>query len=162
MTREEKRKEPLFEYRVTIKDLWDGEDYSGISIGRTRSAARYKFIYDNFEDTRYSDTLNWKISVRKTGDFSPKSFFPDEQYKLDRWEQVKKARGIPFIYLGQRINVDGRDGHIVGSNGDHLHVLFDGNTWVDYCHPWWETTYYNEAGEIIKDYKVVTGNVISI
>lgn len=94
-----------------------------------------------------------------------KEWFPDIKFKNivgrlvpppvdENLERVKQARGIPFAKLGMRLTVDGKSGVIVGANcSGNLDVIFDGTDYPMNCHPWWRVTYFDESGNILKEYR---------
>jgi hypothetical protein len=53
-----------------------------------------------------------------------------------------------------RIQVVDRMGTIVGGNSSmNLNVVFDGQWFTRNCHPWYETVYYDNYGNIVADYR---------
>lgn len=53
---------------------------------------------------------------------------------------IRKYYGVD-AEIGQRVIVNGRTGIIVGFDGAHLRVLFDGATYAVICHPRWRVVY---------------------
>ncbi len=69
-------------------------------------------------------------------------------------EGVRQSRKMPFLRRGMRVDMDGRQGRITGGNSyANLQVRFDGHNYSSNAHPTWETTYYNEDGSVVADYK---------
>lgn len=107
----------------------------------TASKARYRYwsdVRDVLPDLRLID-----IDVRSAGtiDESP-SFRRNAQY-----------RNIPFATIGMRVKVGDKFGQIVGHNSSaNLNVLFDSGEVLN-CHPNWCITYYDDAGNVIADFR---------
>lgn len=145
--------EQLFEFEVTYPDVYSSYpyDFRDTEVARNASAARYKFFWRHLSETRqYSDVFRC-LKSRKIGPASPRSFFPKNEYQISTWEAVRTRRGIHFAFLGQRIDVDGKMGTIVGGNDSlNLNVVFDGQGHVENCHPTWETTYYKNDGHTVE------------
>jgi hypothetical protein len=138
-------KKPLKAYKVSFKEL---EYYSTI-IARTPAAARYQ--YWRYLDTGfpYKNYLN-AFKTKCLGLANPEHIFGDKEL----FDRMCKHRFIEFAYMGMTVDVDGEKGIIVGSNSSmNLNVLFPERTGVENCHPHWQTTYYNNNGEIIKCFK---------
>lgn len=67
-------------------------------------------------------------------------------------EYIKQHYDLPFLTKGMKVEADGKSGKINREKGGYLEILFkDGNTGL--AHPTWEIVYYNEKGEIIKDFR---------
>jgi hypothetical protein len=132
-------------YRVTLAR----EGYSQTYIAKTASSARYQFWRDLDTGWPYKDYLN-VFKVKCLGTVDPTHKFGNKE----RFERMCKHRSIEFAYMGMTVDVDGEKGTIVGSNSSmNLDVLFPERTGVENCHPTWQTTYYNDSGEIVKCYK---------
>ncbi|MEC3273626.1 hypothetical protein P9Z89_24095, partial [Bacillus thuringiensis] len=54
---------------------------------------------------------------------------------------------------GMRVEVQGRTGTIVGNCKNDLFVVLDDNPHKFRFNPHWEIVYFNNDGEIIKDYR---------
>jgi hypothetical protein len=71
----------------------------------------------------------------------------NEQFKLD----IKRTRGVDFIKLGMKVEIDGQFGVVVGINHSaNLKVKF-GNR-VGSCHPFWKSKYFDRKGKCITQY----------
>jgi hypothetical protein len=70
---------------------------------------------------------------------------------------VFEARGIPEAFIGMTVEVDGKEGFIVGVNSSaNLDVMFEAGTKqesIGNCHPRWETVYYGNNGVIVYDFR---------
>ncbi|CAM4390605.1 hypothetical protein BAMA_15525 [Bacillus manliponensis] len=69
------------------------------------------------------------------------------------FQKMCEQRKIPFAYMGMRVEVTGRMGTIVGSWKKNLYVVFDGNPDKFNCNPWWEIAYFDEDGNVVRDYR---------
>lgn len=135
---------------------WDTPDYQFVQavICKTRSAAKYqtwKSLYgEDMIDTKYFEFQKF-IKVKTIGDIKPSNYFGN----INDFERMKEHRNIPFAYQGMVIDVAGHKGWITGNIGFNLGVMFEGSSNpLSNCHPTWETTYYDENMNIIKDYKI--------
>jgi hypothetical protein len=146
----------LFEFKcfhiVDYIDEWIPKRY----IAETSGKAKYQHARYLHNELNYGDDI-WDMlkdmKVKKVGCASISYFFNDN----DTWERVKKWRNLDFAYLGMEVDVCGKKGIIVGGNsGLNLQVVFDfdkGKPWIDNCHPWYETTYFDRDENIVADYK---------
>lgn len=71
--------------------------------------------------------------------------------------EMKRLRGIDFAYLGQHVQVSGRDGIIAGMHDANLWVRFESNgsnpSHEGNCHPTWDIAYFDESGVVMADYR---------
>lgn len=136
-------------FKCYIPKYFDGQDLSSNHVAKTAAAARYQFYQEHEFDCGYAKVFS-EIKSKSLGLVKPDHFFGS----AEQFERIVKYRGIEFAYQGMAIDVAGRKGIIVGGNSSsNLDVLFDGGTAPSNCHPNYETTYYGEDGEIIKDFK---------
>ena len=127
----------------------DGAELSENIIAISPSKARYQFYINRESDGGYKEWFK-SIKVRSLGAMKPRDIFGD----IEEFNQMKERRGIGFAYQGMVIDVSGRKGWIVGNNSSlNLDVLFEGETYASNCHPTWETTYYDNKMNIVKDFK---------
>jgi len=74
--------------------------------------------------------------------------------KQEIFRDTAKNRGVPFVEIGMRVELQGKKGIIKGFNSSaNLNVLFDGEKDETNCHPTWEMIYYNSNGSICKDFR---------
>ncbi len=72
--------------------------------------------------------------------------------KRDSLSYIHNQRGMPWVCVGMRIEVDGRPGVIKGGNDSgNLDVIFDGDNYRSNVHPSWETKYYDGDGKLIAE-----------
>jgi hypothetical protein len=65
--------------------------------------------------------------------------------KRDTLSYIHNQRGMPWVKIGMRIEVDGRLGTIKGGNDSgNLDVVFDGEKHKSNVHPCWKTKYLDE------------------
>jgi len=72
--------------------------------------------------------------------------------------RTAEYRGVPFAKAGMRLFDVGKAGVIVGHNSSaNWDVLFDdGTKWagqVVNCHPNWEIAYFDDAGNVLRDFR---------
>ncbi|PWN67619.1 hypothetical protein [Chryseobacterium oncorhynchi] len=67
-------------------------------------------------------------------------------------EYIKQYYDLPFLSKGMKVEADGKSGKINKEKNGYLEILFD-NGIKALAHPTWEIVYYNEKGEIIKDFR---------
>lgn len=68
-------------------------------------------------------------------------------------QEARQNRKMPFLRRGMRADMNGRGGVITSGDSCHLRMRFDGERRSSVIHPWWEMTYYNSDGSIVRDYK---------
>jgi len=71
-------------------------------------------------------------------------------------ENMKSNRGLDFVRIGLKVEVNGNVGIIKGMNSAaNINVDFGGDRGVSNCHPMWKTIYFDFNGNIIKDFTSV-------
>ena len=74
-----------------------------------------------------------------------------------RLKKVAERRGLPFIRIGMRIEVDGHPGVVAGGNdSDNFDVFFVGGPHCGQtgnCHPWWMTRYFDRGGKVLAEFR---------
>jgi len=74
--------------------------------------------------------------------------------KKEIFNDTINLRGIPFAFIGMRVELNGKRGNIRGVNSStNLEVLFDNEKNKIICHPTWEMVYFNGDGSICKDFR---------
>ncbi len=76
---------------------------------------------------------------------------------MAKLEYIRTKRGLPFVKRGMRVelNYSGKTkkGVIIGANeSGNLNVRFDGFKNTQNCHPFWAIKYFDEEGNVIKEY----------
>lgn len=128
----------------------NGQDLTETIIAKTASQARYSFYLKMDFDEPYKKLFKY-IRVKTIGRTRVSDFFGDEQL----FKGVCEKRHIEFCKQGMIIDVDGKKGIVVGANNHcNLEVVMEGTTHIETCHPHWQTTYYDDKMNIIKDFKV--------
>jgi hypothetical protein len=74
------------------------------------------------------------------------------RFNKEQFEYMKQRRGLDFIERNMRVQVDGKEGKVIGNYGDNLLVKFEGNTRSSNCHPHWRVIYFSNDGKIIKSF----------
>lgn len=130
-------------YRV--KQLGDSEDYCVIYNARSRSQAKYLYwLYTLEANDPYREYLPY-LHARVAG----AGCYPTSE----EFRRNAKYRNIEFAYCGMRVMQGGKMGTIVGHNSSaNLDVLLDEWNTPSNCHPWWDITYFNKSGGIIRRY----------
>lgn len=142
---------PLKRYSVSIS-CWSDSTLTVIAC--TSSQAKYKYYVEMDSDTPFRAFLKF-LRVKCLGVACLEDWFGPKEH----FERVREYRRISFAVQGMRIDVDGQLGYIVGGNcHSNLDVLMDGTTYVQNCHPHWETTYYNLDGTVAAEYKKQPSN----
>lgn len=68
-------------------------------------------------------------------------------------DYVKENRGLPFVKKGMKVEVYGDAGVITGGNSSgNLNVKFEGQKHSSNCHPKSGIKYFDENGNIIKEF----------
>lgn len=142
----------MFEFECwhekTNGEQWCVQRYIAETHGKAK-AEHYRYLQDGlWEDDFF--TVVKSMKCRKLGEASIIHFFGD----AEQFERMKIARGIEFAWQGMKIQVGDRKGTIVGSNSSHnLDVVFDGTWHAANCHPWYETVYFANDGNVLADYR---------
>lgn len=71
---------------------------------------------------------------------------------MSSWDRLRYWRDMSFVKCNMRVLTDAGPGTLVHTDGDT--VRLDGKKRSDRFHPWWQMVYYNQDGEIAKDYRV--------
>ena len=134
-------------------DKWCPQRYIAETSSKAKSQ-HYQYLQDGlWEDDFF--TVVKGMRCRKIGRASIACLFGD----YEQFERIKEHRGIDFAFQGMRIQVDGKMGTIVGGNSSqNIDVVFDGFWWKDNCHPWYETVYFDNKGNILADYRAKAVN----
>jgi hypothetical protein len=146
----------MLTYECCIENYFDdGSALIGNHAAENPSKARYAFWKQKSECLNsYSECFRY-IKVRSLGRIKPEHFYNDNY----DFERMSAHRGIEFAHRGMRIDVDGKKGYITGGNSSmNLDVLFDAHACPQNCHPNYETTYYDNSGNVIKCFKKPTPN----
>lgn len=126
---------------------WCKSTYSAETAGKAKYS-HWLYMQDGIWEAPFGEVVKY-LRSRKIGEFKVQDLFGNKA----QFDRVCKNRGISFAHLGMRIEVDGRMGTIVGSNrSGNLDVCFDGQWWEENCHPWWRTKYFDNKGNLIKEY----------
>lgn len=65
----------------------------------------------------------------------------------------REYRGLPFVTIGMRVEMDGKPGKVAGVNSSaNLNIIFDGDDYSQNCHPYWRMKYFNKDGQVIKEF----------
>ena len=125
-------------------------EHTHTAIGETSGKAKYELymdLADCFNDFKHF--LNCIKSCKIERKFRIEDLFGDKK----EFERMKKNRSIPFAYQGQKVEVDGKSGTIVGNYGFNLLVVYDCEYHSNNCHPWWRVKYFDKEGNLIKNFK---------
>jgi hypothetical protein len=74
------------------------------------------------------------------------------KYNKEMFEQVKKTYDMPFLKASMRVSINGRFGNVTSHSNSGLQAKLDNGRSVSF-HPTWETIYYDDRGNIVKDYR---------
>jgi hypothetical protein len=74
------------------------------------------------------------------------------KYDREMFEHVKKAYDMPFLKANMRVNINGRYGYVISHSNSGLRAKLDNGKYVSF-HPTWETIYYDNQANVIKDYR---------
>ena len=131
-------------YAITFRNHTEHE------IAKTRSKAKYSFYksHEIDDSMEFGDFLQ-SVSCKLVNRFHVKDLFTQN---IDQFDHMKKSRGIEYALLGMKVGVNGKPGIIIGYHGLNLLVCLDGNHWGDNCHPWWRMKYFDNKGDLIKEY----------
>lgn len=131
-------------YAIT---LWDN---TYTEIAATPGKAKYQFFrgHEIGDMMEFGDFVK-QVKCKLLNKFHVKDLFTQN---ISDFERMKKHRGIEFAYLGMKVEMSGKKGVIVGYYGMNLLICLDGNWWGDNCHPWWRMKYFDNEGNLIKEF----------
>lgn len=138
-------------YEVWCEDSygeeWCKHTYTAETAGKAKYA-HWRYMQDGIWEEPFGDVVK-HLRCRKISGFKVQDLFGDQE----KFQRVCENRGIEFAYIGMRVEVDGQKGTIVGANDScNLDICFDGKWWGDNCHPWYMTKYFDQSGNLIKEY----------
>lgn len=139
----------MFEFKVW-SDFGGEEKYHQTILAETHGKAKYEYYRDLNEcfDITFKDFVK-HVRCKKVGIATAEALFTDAK----DFQRMCKSRGIADIaFQGMKVEVAGKMGTIVGNYGMNLYVVFDGQWIRSNCHPWWETKYFDNDGNVIRDY----------
>jgi hypothetical protein len=130
---------------------------------KTRSGARYQLYLEatrqELVEVPFLDFMNYAIKIKKVGSPKLKSLYDkNDKFKMERFDRVRKSRGIEFAYLGMSVDLHYcggvSAGYIVGANtSENLDIYFPDTDLISNCHPYWELTYYDDDDDVVRCYK---------
>lgn len=135
----------MFEYTVTF------QNHQYPIVAKSRSSARYKFWKEHLEEFNF-EFPNFDVSIRKNGEMKVSSFFTQD---IDSFEYMKQYRDLgDWCQLGTRVEINGKNGYVVGSIGCNLAVLFNfpENPVTFNCHPHSQSKFFDLNGTVVKEY----------
>ena len=140
-------------FEITLLDEFGDAVESETIFAKSRSQAKYFYFqaHEWFCDFKgYLINFHKCHKIRTIGETKLVDRFTKD---IEGFERMKKSRNIEFAELGMKIDVNGKIGNIVGYNSScNLDVYFP-DEWVQNCHPYWETTYFDKNKKVIKCYK---------
>jgi hypothetical protein len=68
-------------------------------------------------------------------------------------DYVKQYYKMPFVQRGMVVEASGKRGKITAGDGGYIRVRYEGERTSIRRHPQWEMVYFDESGNIIKDYR---------
>ena len=138
-------------YECRIEGYFDdGSDLISNHISPSHGAARYAFWNKHSECLSSFKECIYAIKTKSIGAVRPSQFYGQE----DDFKRMCKLRNIEFAYQGMVVDVAGKKGWLVGSNASlNMDVLFEGTDHISNCHPYWETTFYDDHMNVVKDFK---------
>ncbi|ABS22847.1 MULTISPECIES: hypothetical protein [Bacillus cereus group] len=139
----------LYKFKLrTILEHWPCEEFI---IAENEGQARFKYwqTYKTKFTLMPMSTFMEFVKCENLGIFDITQLFSKEE----SFKKMQKFRKLHFAYMGMRVNVAGMWGTIVGNWKTNLFVLFDGEIEKHNCHPYWEIAYFDEDGNVVRDYR---------
>lgn len=139
----------LYKYKfTTIFEHWPNEK---VVVAETEERAR--FLYWQQFRTRFitipmTEFMKF-VRCENEGVLDIRQMFSAEK----AFKKMQKFRKLDFAYMGMRVNVTGKWGTIIGNWKTNLFILFDGEVEPYNCHPHWEIAYYDDEGNVVRDYQ---------
>ncbi|WP_257145557.1 MULTISPECIES: MFS transporter [Bacillus cereus group] len=139
----------LYKFKLTtIFEQWPNEEYV---VAETEGKARFLY-WQKFRTkllTMPMAEFMKFVNCENEGVFDIKRMYSTEQ----AFKKMQNFRNLYFAYMGMRVNVAGMWGTIVGNWKTNLFVLFDGEIEKHNCHPYWEIAYYDDEGNVVRNYQ---------
>ncbi|WP_255446512.1 MFS transporter [Bacillus sp. JAS24-2] len=139
----------LYKFKLTtIFEQWPNEEYV---VAETEGKARFLY-WQKFRTkllTMPMAEFMKFVKCENEGVFDIKRMYSTEQ----AFKKMQNFRNLHFAYMGMRVNVAGMWGTIVGNWKTNLFVLFDGEIEKHNCHPYWEIAYYDDVGNVVRNYQ---------
>lgn len=78
---------------------------------------------------------------------------------MNSFEYLKTSpfRNMPWIKRGMVCEIDGKRGVVTAGAGGYVRIRFDGMKFSKPCHPHYEAVYYDDKGNVVKDYREKQG-----
>ncbi|WP_336689401.1 MULTISPECIES: hypothetical protein [unclassified Chryseobacterium] len=73
-------------------------------------------------------------------------------------DYIKQHYQLPFLEKGMKVEADGKFGKITREKNGYIEILFESGK-KGLAHPTWEMVYYDEAGNVIKDFRKLKTSV---
>ena len=133
----------------TYAITFNGHIYN--SIGETAAKSKYElFLKEEFGDFLSFGEFVKYAKCKLLHKFKVQDLFTKN---IEGFNRMKMLRGIEFAQLGMKVEGNGKPGVIVGHNSSlNLDVCLDGQYWASNCHPWWRMKYFDNKGDLIKEY----------
>ncbi|WP_000261172.1 MFS transporter [Bacillus cereus] len=139
----------LYKFKLTtIFEQWPNEEYV---VAETEGKARFLY-WQKFRTkllTMPMAEFMKFVKCENEGVFDIKRMYSTEQ----AFKKMQNFRNLHFAYMGMRVNVADMWGTIVGNWKTNLFVLFDGEIEKHNCHPYWEIAYYDDEGNVVRNYQ---------
>ncbi|WP_257205744.1 MFS transporter [Bacillus cereus] len=139
----------LYKFKLTtIFEQWPNEEYV---VAETEGKARFLY-WQKFRTkllTMPMAEFMKFVKCENEGVFDIKRMYSTEQ----AFKKMQNFRNLHFAYMGMRVNVADMWGTIVGNWKTNLFVLFDGEIEKHNCHPYWEIAYYDDEGDVVRNYQ---------
>ncbi|UOX98396.1 MFS transporter [Bacillus cereus] len=139
----------LYKFKLTtIFEQWPNEEYV---VAETEGKARFLY-WQKFRTkllTMPMAEFMKFVKCENEGVFDIKRMYSTEQV----FKKMQNFRNLHFAYMGMRVNVAGMWGTIVGNWKTNLFVLFDGEIEKHNSHPYWEIAYYDDEGNVVRNYQ---------
>lgn len=72
---------------------------------------------------------------------------------MSSFDYLKTYRRMPWMRRGIRVDVGGKKGHVTSGDGGYVRIRLEGERNTRRYHPQWQTTFYDDQGKVIADYK---------
>ncbi|MDR1981516.1 MAG: hypothetical protein LBQ39_07860 [Tannerellaceae bacterium] len=74
------------------------------------------------------------------------------RFNKQMFDHVRKSRGMEFLERNMRVEIDGKQGVVVGHSNSGLTAKLDNGREVCF-HPTWKIVYFDNDGNIVADYR---------
>lgn len=142
-----------YRYRLSIK--LEGKKHE-MEITANSEAQAVSMYYKEFKDNKTNilfPIFKELVNCESLGLDNLEQFYSKESNFI----KMCKYRKIEFARMGMRVQIAGKMATIVGNYKSDLLVIYDGFAFESKADPRWQIVYFDETGEIVRDFRKEKG-----